>query len=381
MMVALFLLSLLAIAYVYAGYPVALRALVRLRGARPVSRRPIEPRVALVISAFNEAPVIAGKIENALALDYPADRLRIAVVSDASTDDTDETVRRYADRGVRLVRMAERRGKTAGLNAAVPQLDAEIIVFTDANAMFRPDALRMLIRNFADPSVGCVTGEAKYVAGDGTVADAGERRYWSYEGNLKRLESEIGSMVGGDGAIYAIRAPLWRTLPETAINDFLNPLQIVAAGWRNVYEPDAVCFEETAGEFRREYRRRVRIVSRSWRAVFQAEGVLNPFRVGLFAWCLFSHKVLRWFSGAFAAVAAVTGLAIAVQLDQALRLLPLVLAGLAAAAVVPALRRIAAGAGYGAVVSLASVVGVVNGTLGRVSGTWAPPRLPQEGSR
>jgi cellulose synthase/poly-beta-1,6-N-acetylglucosamine synthase-like glycosyltransferase len=381
MMVAIFLLSVVALAYVYAGYPAALRALVRIRGARRVSRRPIEPRVALVISAFNEAPVIAGKIENALALDYPADRLQIAVVSDASTDATDDTVRQYAGRGVRLVRMDERRGKTAGLNAAVPRLDAEIIVFTDANAMFRPDALRMLVRNFADPSVGCVTGEAQYVAGDGTAADAGERRYWSYEGTLKRLESEIGSMVGGDGAIYAIRASLWRTLPETAINDFLNPLQIVAAGWRNVYEPEAVCFEETAGEFRREYRRRVRIVSRSWRAVFQAEGVLNPFRVGLFAWCLFSHKVLRWFSGAFAAVAAASALAIAIQLDQALRLLPLVLAGLATAAVVPALRRIAASAGYGVVVSLASVVGVVNGTLGRVSGTWAPPRLPQEGSR
>ena len=124
---------------------------------------------------------------------------------------------------------------------------------------------------------------------------------------LKRLETAVGSMVGGDGAIYAIRRPLWQTLPEDAINDFLNPLQIVEAGWRGVYEPEAVCYEETAGGFKSEYKRRVRIVSRSWRAVFQARGVLNPFRVGLFSWCLISHKVLRWNTGLFAAAAAVVG--------------------------------------------------------------------------
>ena len=120
------------------------------------------------------------------------------------------------------------------------------------------------------PSVGCVTGEARYLPGGNAVADVGERLYWNYEMQIKRLETALGSMVGGDGAIYAIRKSLWRTLPENAINDFLNPLQIVAAGWRAVYEPEAVCFEETAGGTRAEYRRRVRIVSRSWRAVFQA---------------------------------------------------------------------------------------------------------------
>jgi cellulose synthase/poly-beta-1,6-N-acetylglucosamine synthase-like glycosyltransferase len=176
----------------------------------------------------------------------------------------------------------------------------EIVVFSDANAMYAPDALRMLVRNFADPAVGCVTGEARYVEGSQGAADAGERAYWNYEIQVKRLETAVGSMVGGDGAIYAIRRHLWRTLPENAINDFLNPLQIVAAGWRAVYEPQGVCFEETAGGIRTEYRRRVRIVSRSWRALFQAPGVLNPFRVGFFAVSVVSHKVLRWFTGLFA---------------------------------------------------------------------------------
>ena len=130
---------------------------------------------------------------------------------------------------------------------------------------------------------------------------------------MKRLETQLGSMVGGDGAIYAIRRSLWQTLPEDAINDFLNPLQIVVAGWRGVYEPEAVCWEETAGGIRSEYQRRVRIVSRSWRAVFQAGRVLNPFKVGLFAWSLWSHKVLRWASGLFVRGAVLGAIGLMVQ--------------------------------------------------------------------
>ncbi len=202
----------------------------------------------------------------------------------------------YAGR-VRLARQQERRGKTAGLNHTVPGLAGDIVVFSDANAMYAPDALMKLAANFADAEVGCVTGEARYLAGRTSAADFGERAYWDYEINIKRLETAVGSMVGGDGAIYAIRRPLWRELPENAINDFLNPLQIVEAGWRAVYEPLAVCYEETAGGVRSEYRRRVRIISRSWRAVFEASGVLNPRRVGLFTWSLVSHKMLRWLSG------------------------------------------------------------------------------------
>jgi cellulose synthase/poly-beta-1,6-N-acetylglucosamine synthase-like glycosyltransferase len=279
-MLALLLVSVGVIGYVYAGYPALLWLIVRLRGARPIHRADISPRVSLVISAFNEAHVIRQKLDNALALRYPRERLEIVVVSDASDDGTDEIVQEYEPRGVRLFRQPERGGKTRGLNAVLPTLSGEIVVFSDANAMYRPDALAMLVRNFADPEVGCVTGEAQYTAGDGAAADRGERVYWDYEIQIKRLETAVGSMVGGDGAIYAIRHSLWRPLPENAINDFLNPLQIVAEGWRGVYEPQAVCFEETAGAARSEYKRRVRIVSRSWRAVFQARQALNPLRTG-----------------------------------------------------------------------------------------------------
>lgn len=368
--------SAVALVYVFFGYPLALRLLTWLRGPRAVSKAPVTPPVTLVVSAFNEAAVIRQKLENALALDYPPHLLDIVVISDASDDGTDEIVTGMGSPRVSLRRQADRRGKTAGLNAEVPTLRGDIVVFSDANAMYRADALRNLVRNFADPQVGCVTGEARYVEGAGGAADVGEHAYWDYEMQIKRLETAVGSMVGGDGAIYAIRKELWQRLPDNAINDFLNPLQIVAAGWRNVYEPEAVAFEETAGEAGREYKRRVRIVSRSWRAVFQARGALNPFRVGLFAFCLFSHKVLRW----WAPVVLLLGVAGAADL-----LLPQItavqwwFAGGVAAAVAALLltspgRRLAGFAGYFLVLATASTVGVVKGTLGRVSGVWTPPR-------
>jgi cellulose synthase/poly-beta-1,6-N-acetylglucosamine synthase-like glycosyltransferase len=209
-----------------------------------------------------------------------------------------------------------------------------------------------------------------------TAAGLGERAYWGYEILIKRLETAVGSMVGGDGAIYAIRRSLWRSLPEDAINDFLNPLQIVAAGWRAVYEPEAICYEEAAGTARREYRRRVRIVSRSWRAVFQAPGVLNPFKVGLFAFSLVSHKVMRWLTGAFLGAAAVSGGWIAWHQSGAS---PRVWFGvLAGGGIVLSLfkrtRRILGFASYYIVISVASLVGLFNGTTGRVSGVWTTPR-------
>ncbi|MCL4813197.1 MAG: glycosyltransferase, partial [Vicinamibacteraceae bacterium] len=371
-----FLLSLGLLAYVFLGYPWLLRAIVRLRGARPVRKAPVEPTVTLVVSAFNEAAVIGKKIENGLALDYPLGKLTIAVVSDASDDGTDDIVRSYAGRGVRLFRQEERRGKTAGLNAVVPRLTSEVVVFSDANAMYEPGAVRALVQNFADPDVGCVTGEARYLKEGATAADEGERTYWNYEIQIKRLETAVGSVVGGDGAIYAIRRELWRNLPENAINDFLNPLQIVAAGWRGVYEPDAVCWEETAGGTGREYRRRVRIVSRSWRAVFQAPGVLNPFRVEFFSVSLLSHKVLRWLSGVLALV-MVSSAALWLASHPAAHTWTAL--GAAAVAslllVLPAGRRLLQLATYFGVINVASFVGIVKGSLGRVSGTWAPPRI------
>jgi len=370
-----FLVSFGAVVYIYAGYPLILQLLVWIRGARPVRRGTERPRVSLVISAYNEEAVIAGKIRNALALEYPAGRLEIVVVSDASSDATDAVVKSFADRGVRLFRQQERLGKTAGLNAVVPTLSGDIVVFSDANAMYDADAVVKLVRNFADPRVGCVTGEARYLKGNRSAADVSERAYWNYEIWIKHLETSVGSMVGGDGAIYAIRKALWQSLPEDAINDFLNPLQIVGSGWRGVYEPEAICYEETAAGIRREWKRRVRIVSRSWRAVFQAPGVLNPFRVGFFAFCLVSHKVLRWFSGVFVGTCIASLVAAALSVPDVWQVVLLMAAlSLGLLVTVEWARRAAGFVFYFGAINAASLVGVARGTFGSVSGVWTTPR-------
>jgi cellulose synthase/poly-beta-1,6-N-acetylglucosamine synthase-like glycosyltransferase len=371
---ALLAISLTVLLYVYCGYPLLLTLLVRVRGARAVQHGSALPPVSLVISAYNEAKVIRRKLENAIQLDYPRELLEIVVVSDASTDGTDEIAAEYAQQGVRVARQTERLGKTAGLNRIVPTLAGEIVVFSDANALYRPDALKMLVRNFADREVGYVTGEARYVEGNQTAADAGERTYWDYEIRLKRLETAIGSMVGGDGAIYAIRRQLWSPLPSTAINDFLNPLQIVRAGWRGVYEPEAICFEDTAGSIGHEYRRRVRIVSRSWRAVLHTPETLNPFRTGWFSISLISHKLLRWLTGVFVAIGAISSLGIIAGTAGSWRLVLVALALLTGIAALRPARRVAAMASYFSVVQAASLVGFVKGTFGQVSGTWSTGR-------
>ena len=173
--------SLVLLGYIYGGYLLLLQLLVWFRGPRRVRRENITPSVTLIISAFNEAAVIRKKLENVLSLTYPADRLDTVVISDASDDGTDEIVREYASRGIRLCRQNDRRGKTAGLNAVIPTLSSEVLVFSDANAMYDSEALARLVRNFADLEVGCVTGEARYIAHGVASADVGERLYWNYE--------------------------------------------------------------------------------------------------------------------------------------------------------------------------------------------------------
>lgn len=367
--------SFVTLLYVYAGYPWLLALLVRVRGARRIEQRDITPTVTLIVSAFNEAHVIREKIENSLALDYPAGAFDVLVVSDASDDGTDDVVREYAGRGVSLHRQESREGKTAGLNAAIGKARGEILVFSDANSMYDRMALRKLVQNFADPAVGCVTGESRYIDGQTSTADAGERTYWDYESRIKRLESALGSAVGADGAIYAIRRSLWKPLPKAAINDFLNPLQITAAGWRNVYEPEAVCFEQTAGSVDREFRRRVRIVSRSWRALYEVPRVLNPFAVGLFALAVLSHKVLRWLSLAFVVTgaAAFAGLLVT-ETYHTTELVGFSLLVLLGYALAPSGRRVAGLVWYFLAINAASLVGVGRGILGYVSPVWSTPR-------
>ncbi len=293
-MITLFWISVFTVGYVYFGYPLVLYILNKVLPERKVQQGEIFPEVTLIISVYNEAATIEEKLKNALSLDYPKEKLEILVVSDASTDGSDDIIRGYQDQGIKLLRQEERAGKTLGLNHAVQKATGEIIVFSDANAMYEPDAVRKLVRNFNDPKVGYVTGESRYLTSEESSVSVLENLYWTYEIAIKKMESRLGSMVGADGAIYAIRNTLYSPLKSTDINDFVNPLQIIFKKYRGIYEPEAVCYEETASSFRGEFRRRVRIVSRSWRGLFRVQALLNPFRFGTFSLALISHKLLRW---------------------------------------------------------------------------------------
>lgn len=299
-LVLLFWLASFLVVYPYLVYPFLLRLLAAWRpphsGASVKSAMP--PPVTLIISAYNEEAVIARKLDNTLALDFPADRLEVIVASDASSDSTDDIVRKVAaaDGRVRLVRQDERRGKSAILNRAVAAAGGEIVVFSDANAMYEPDALNRLLEGFADPNVGYIVGAALYTDAEGRRAGESEGLYWKLELFLKHLESKFHSVVGGDGAIYAIRRSLFWTLKDDDISDFVNPLQIIAAGYRGLFCPAARCYEKAGETLEKEFRRKRRIVNRSWRAVCRYGRRLSLREHGRFLFMLVSHKVIRWFA-------------------------------------------------------------------------------------
>jgi cellulose synthase/poly-beta-1,6-N-acetylglucosamine synthase-like glycosyltransferase len=277
--------------------------------------------------------------------------------------------------------MPDRGGKTAGLNAAVRRASGDVIVFSDANILYREDALRQLVRGFADPTVGCVTGDSRYVGTRLSAAHVQETAYWGYERFIRTLESQIGSTVGADGAIFAIRRKLYTPLTPDAVNDLVTPLQLVARGYRAVFAPAAVGFEPSAGHFRAEFRRKRRIVNRSWRGVMGVPGVLNPCRVGLFAWQVWSHKVLRWLVLPFVLVAAfgcflAAPVALTYQLGAWGFVSSLLVAGIGArcSAGVSGAARLAQAVFYFYLVNLAAMLGIASALTGRVEVLWTPER-------
>ena len=299
--------------YVYLGYPLILWLLNKAGFRRLHSCSEITPRVTLIISCYNEAKILRQKLQNSLELDYPVEKLFVVVVSDGSDDGSDDIVREFIGLQVRLVRQEGRLGKTMGLNLALKDLDTDIVVFSDANAMYERQAIRNLVKHFADPEVGYVVGAALYTDGKNNAAAANEDLYWHYEMTIKKWESQLHSVVGGDGAIYAIRRELWEPLQQRDINDFVNPLQLVAKGYRGVFEPEARCFEETAGNFSKEAKRKERIVNRSLRGLFRVKAVMNPLRSGIFSYMVISHKLLRWLIPLFAVLTFPGALVLASQ--------------------------------------------------------------------
>jgi cellulose synthase/poly-beta-1,6-N-acetylglucosamine synthase-like glycosyltransferase len=288
-----FFASLALIAYTYFGYPLLAFALSRLR-PRPVRRADVTPSVSVIIAAYNEERDIAAKLENTLALDYDRDLLEIVVASDCSSDGTDEIVRRFADRGVRLWRQPVRLGKTAAQNAAVRVASGEVLVFSDATTMYEPDAVRKIVRSFADPTVGGATGHVVYVDRADTAVGRGARSYWGYEQFLKHCESQFGSLVGVHGCLYAVRRSAYRDLAPDMSSDFVVASEIRLQGLRTVYDPEAISLEDTNVRGRDEFRTRVRIIEQTMSALARYRAVLDPFRYGLYAVQMISHKVLRY---------------------------------------------------------------------------------------
>ncbi len=295
MLVAIFWAALFLVVYTYLIYPVLLWLLAAGRKMPEYAPLSEWPAVSLIIAAHNEEAVLRAKLENALAMDYPAERLDIIVVSDASTDDTDRIAAEFAVRGVRLHRQEVRGGKTEAQNAGVRLARGQFVAFSDANSMYAPSALKRLLAPFADERIGCVCGELQYANPDEQGAGKGEGLYWRYEQFLKRRESLLSSALGANGAIYALRRELFVELPGDIISDFVAPLHAWRRGFRIAYEPTAVATEYSSGRFGDEFRRRRRIVSRSLYGLWTEAGVLNPFAHFFFAFQMFSHKLLRWF--------------------------------------------------------------------------------------
>ncbi len=288
-----FALSLAFIAYAYAGYPLALALLNRLRS--PVRRQTMAgdapwPAVTLLIAAYNEAAVIAARLENALELDYPPDRLQILVAADGSTDQTAELVREYAGRGVELSFQPERAGKMAAINRAMGRARGDIVLFSDANNHYDRQALRKLVAAFADPRVGAAGGAKHIMKGDGALGDS-EGLYWRYEAFIKRQESRLGSTTGVCGEILALRREWFVPPPPDTINDDLYlALSLIRRGYDVVYVGDAHSYERVSAGSGAERARRARIVAGRFQVM--SRPALWPRRP-LLAWQLLSHKFFR----------------------------------------------------------------------------------------
>jgi len=273
--------------YVYLGYPL-LVYLVSVLFPKRVRRAEIEPRVTVLITAFNEEGSIREKLEN------PCDKLEILVASDGSTDRTDAIVREFKPRGVTLFRQEGRVGKTTTQNNAVSSTSAEIILFSDATTMYREDVLRRLLPAFADERVGCVAGRLIYVDDASTTVGHGARGYWNYETFIKMAESQACSLIGASGCLYAVRKSAYEPMCAEACSDFLICSNIYRKGLRSVFAPDAICFEQTNRSAGDEWRMRIRVISQTFSDLWRNRDMLNPLKSGFFAIELISHKVLRY---------------------------------------------------------------------------------------
>jgi cellulose synthase/poly-beta-1,6-N-acetylglucosamine synthase-like glycosyltransferase len=378
---ACFWCSVCGIVYAYLGYPMVIFAFSRLFGRAPnppVVADADLPTVSLLIAAYNEAGVIEDRIHNALELSYPEERSEIVIASDGSDDGTADICACYRAR-IRPIVFPVRQGKPATLNAAIPQLDGDIVVLSDANTRMDPEALRHLARWFVDPAVGAVCG--RLVLNDPGTGRNADGLYWRYETFLKQCEARLGALLGANGAIYALRRSLFTPLPPgTVVDDFVIPLAAkLHSGCRIVYDEAALAYEESAPNLRAEFGRRSRIGVGGFHALTMLWPLLDP-RHGWTAFALWSHKVLRW-ACPFLLIAAILTAASLVRFPF-YRAALIAQAAFYALCVVGALlpptpaSRLLRVLPMFAGMNLALLTGILRGICGRQTGVWARTERP-----
>jgi cellulose synthase/poly-beta-1,6-N-acetylglucosamine synthase-like glycosyltransferase len=291
---AIFWLAAASLLYVYIGYPLVLVILATFcRRQRPELGK--YPTLSVLIAAYNEEANIGRKIRETLSLDYPDDKLEVLVVSDASTDRTDEIVKAFTDHRVRLLRMQQRRGKTHAQNEGVKHCSGEIIVFSDATAVYQQKALQYMACNYTDSKVGAVSGRYQYFDPEGkSPTGLGSSTFWNYENMIKKLQSRVHTLTGCSGCIYSVRKSVYKPLPDSACSDLVEPLEIVKLGYRVAFEDRALAYEETTKSAGEEFGMRVRVVTRGMRGVLSVAELLKIWRYGWISFQLISHKMLRW---------------------------------------------------------------------------------------
>ncbi|MDD5259290.1 MAG: glycosyltransferase family 2 protein [bacterium] len=312
MMVIFYWTAVILIFYTYFGYPLLI-ALMSVLYGKIVAKQWIYPRISLIIAAHNEEKDIAKKLRDSLNLDYPQDKYEIVVVSDGSTDNTNDIVRNFQDSGIRLLALPERKGKTSAQNEAVKSAKGDILIFSDATTVFQKDTIKQMVSNFADNNVGGVGAELIYVNKNKTATGEGTGLYWKYEKFLRKKESEVSSLIGVSGCAYAIRKSLYEEIDTSLISDFVAAQMIYSKGKRVVFESEAIVYEETNSKIKDEFKMRVRVATRSLYGLWYMRKLLNPFKYGMYAVQLISHKLLRYLMPLFLVFLFLTNIVLLVK--------------------------------------------------------------------
>jgi len=294
----LFWISLFIVFYTFLGYGIVLYVLVRIR--RIVKGKRIYPgldqdfpTLTLVVAAYNEESLIEEKIQNTVALNYPKGKLNLLFVTDGSTDRTPDLIAQHPE--IKLMHSAARSGKIMAIHRAMHEVDTEVVVYTDANTFLNKDALLLIARHYADPTVGAVSGEKRVLQDEVSDATAGEGFYWKYESTLKKWDSELYSVVGAAGELFSVRRSLYKEVePDTILDDFMISMLIAQEGYRIIYEPDAYASELSSDNIKEELKRKVRIAAGGIQSILRLKKLMTPFEHPLLWFQYISHRVLRW---------------------------------------------------------------------------------------